>query len=111
MRYGDDFILFEADSQKLDFYRLKSINFLRHQLKLEINPKSDIILKPKQGLKFLGIKFWPSGRTLTKRNLARVWNRLQPNNVASYSGLIKQHGNRKHKKSFSWLVYEKLFTS
>lgn len=108
LRYGDDFILVETDLEKLKFFRTQATNFLNNKLKLQVNPKSDKIMKVHNGLKLLGIKFWPSGRTLTKRNLSRTKEKLASNNVSSYSGLIKKHGNKKQIKHFNWLVYEKL---
>lgn len=108
LRYGDDFILLENDLEKLKFYRTETVNFLRNRLKLEVNPKSDKIMKSHHGLRFLGIKFWPSGRTLTKRNLKRVKTRLNTSNISSYSGLIREHGKHKQVKEFNWLVSERL---
>jgi len=109
VRYGDDFVLVESNLEKLKLFRIQVIDFLKNELKLTINPKSDKILKMRHGLKLLGIKFWPSGKTLTKRNLLRIEERLNLNNISSYSGLIKQHGNHKRIKQFNWVVYEKLF--
>ena len=110
LRYGDDFILIGTEAGKLKFFRLQTIDFLNNELKLQVNPKSDKIIKTRQGLKLLGIKFWPSGRTLTKRNLSRTKEKLAAKNVSSYSGLIKKHGNKKQIKHFNWLVYEKLLS-
>jgi len=108
LRYGDDFVLIENDFEKLKFFREKTIDFLKNELKLTVNPKSDRILKPNHGLKFLGIKFWPSGRALNKRSMERATKRLNCGNVSSYSGLMKQHCNKKYQKYFNWVVYEKL---
>mgnify|MGYP001598317463 CR=1 FL=1 len=108
VRYGDDFIIVEHDVEKLSFFRAHTIAFLNNKLKLEVNPRSDKIMKAKHGLKFLGIKFWPFQRTLLKRNKLRIKNRLHPGNVASYSGLVKQQGNLKSMKRFSWLILGKL---
>ena len=94
--------------EKLQFFRTQTINFLNNTLNLTVNPKSDKILKPSQGLKFLGIKFWPSERNLNKRSLARVHERLNSANLSSYSGLIKSHCNKKKQKYFNWMVLEKL---
>ena len=102
------FIIVENDLEKLRLFRTQVTNFLNNKLKLVVNPKSDKILKPSQGLRFLGIKFWPSGRNLNKRSLTRAQTRLNSSNISSYSGLIKQHCNKKAEKYFSWLVYEKL---
>jgi retron-type reverse transcriptase len=109
LRYGDDFILLENDLEKVLIFRSKTVDFLKNELKLQVNPKSDKIIKPVHGLKFLGIRFWPFGRALTKRNLRRTQSRLNTKNASSYRGLMKKHGNSKQMKQFDWLVYEKLF--
>jgi len=108
-RYGDDFIVIESDLGKLKLFRTQTINFLQNELNLRVNPKCDKIIKPAHGLRFLGIKFWPSGRTLSRRNLSRVRERLNPSNISSYSGLMRKHGNHKQIKQFNWAIYEKLF--
>ncbi|MFA6305585.1 MAG: RNA-directed DNA polymerase [Candidatus Gracilibacteria bacterium] len=108
VRYGDDFILVEKTQEKLKLFRIKTIDFLENNLKLTINPKSDKIIKPAHGLKFLGVKIWPSGRTLNERSLKRATQRLNPSNISSYSGLIKKHCNKKYQKYFDWIVLEKL---
>lgn len=108
LRYGDDFIFIEADVEKLKLFRAQTIGFLQNELKLRVNPKCDKIIKPGYGLKFLGIKFWPSGRTLTRRNMLRTTGKLASNNVASYNALIRKHGNNKQLKRFNWQVCEKL---
>jgi hypothetical protein len=109
LRYGDDFIVVENDLEKLKYFRTETVRFLAKELKLQVNPKSDKIMKVAHGLKFLGVKLWPSGRTLSVRNLARVCERLQPNNISSYSGLLKKHGTEKQLKHFNWLISDKLF--
>lgn len=104
LRYGDDFILVENNLEKLKFCRIKIIDFLKNELKLTINPKSDRIIKFRHGLKFLGIKFWSSGRTLNKRSLKRAIERLNYSNAPSYSGLVKKHCNKKYQKHFNWII-------
>lgn len=108
VRYGDDFIIIQPNLEKLKLFRIQIINFLNNELKLQVNPKSDKIMKAHSGLKLLGIKFWPFERTLNNRNLSRIKRKLASRNVSSYSGLIKKHGNKKQMKHFNWLVYEKL---
>jgi hypothetical protein len=104
LRYGDDFIIVENDFEKLKLFRIKTTDFLKNELNLTVNPKSDKILKPAHGLKFLGIRFWPSGRTLNKRSLKRATERLNCSNISSYSGLIKQHCSKKFQKHFDWMT-------
>lgn len=108
LRYGDDFIMVEQNFQRLQNFRLLSIDFLEKVLKLKINPRSDIIIKPKQGLKFLGVILWPKGRKLSKRNLIRIRFRLGLNNIGSYFGILKHHAKLKVKKHFYWFIGQKL---
>lgn len=108
LRYGDDFIIVESDPKKLNIFRTEVAKFLETKLKLRINPKSDKVIKANNGLKFLGIKFWPTGRTLNNRSLMRTTEKLAPNNTSSYNGLIAKHGSRKRVKRFSWIIYGKL---
>ena len=108
LRYGDDFILFEPNKIKLENFRTKTIEFLESKLKLQLNPKNDIIIKPSHGLKFLGVKLYPSGRKLTSRNKKRIANRLNSRNISSYYGNIKQHENKRSQKLFSWQTHNKL---
>ena len=108
LRYGDDFIIVENSFEKLEFFRLETTDFLKNTLGLSVNPKSDKILKSTHGLKFLGIKFWSSGRTLNERSLFRAKNRLNQRNISSYSALISKHCGKRDLKYFNWLVYEKI---
>lgn len=108
LRYGDDFIIVESDLEKLRFSRTQVTNFLQNKLKLTINQKSNKILKPTHGLKFLGIRFWHSGRNLNERSLLLAQTRLNSSNLSSYSGLIKAHCNKKKQKYLDWLIYEEL---
>lgn len=75
---------------------------------MEINAKNDIMIKARQGLKFLGVEIFPRGRRLNKRNLQRVKTRLNLNNISSYNGLVKKHNKQKNIKEFNWLVLETL---
>jgi len=108
LRYGDDFIVLENSLEKLKAVRAAVGRFLMDELKLQVNPKSDKILKVSDGLRFLGVKLWSLGRTLNRRNLARVRERLKPDNASSYCGLVKKHGNAKEVKRLQWLVCEKI---
>ncbi|MCK9185857.1 reverse transcriptase/maturase family protein [Candidatus Gracilibacteria bacterium] len=106
LRYGDDFILVEKTKEKLNFFRTEIINFLKNELKLTVNTKSDKIIKPSHTLKFLGINLLPAGRILNKRSLSRATQKLNPSNISSYSGLIKKHCDEEYKKYFDWKILE-----
>lgn len=108
LRYGDDFIIVSHNPEQLKVYRYKVIDFLHNTLRLEVNSKNDKIIKATYGLKFLGVKFWPFERYLSKRNQKRIEKRLALNNVASYRGLVKQHGTLKEMKKLDWWICENL---
>lgn len=108
LRYGDDFILIEADQQKLLSFRVASVSFLQEKLHLTINAKSDRMMKAKHGLRFLGMVIWPFGSRLNNRNLKRIYERVNHSNVSSYYGLLKQHASLKKRKRFSWWLQDKL---
>jgi len=109
VRYGDDFVVFARDFRRLKFIRNEVVLFLENELKLNINPKSDKIIKSTHGLKFSGITLWPNGRTLSRRNLKRIKRRLNMRNISSYHGLIVKHGNCKKLKYFNWTLIENSF--
>lgn len=111
LRYGDDFIV--IDDKREHLIRRKEIitEFVRENVHLEINRKSDIIIKTKHGLKFLGVEIFPKGRRLKKRNLRRTEDRLNQKNVASYKGLVDKHSKEKHRKYYNWLILEKIINS
>ncbi len=108
LRYGDDFIVVENDLERVKGVRLAVSSFLTEKLKLQVNAKSDRIMKVSEGLKFLGVKVWSSGRTLNRRNRNRIKTRLKVNNISSYSGVIKKHGNSRRMREFKWLICEKI---
>lgn len=106
LRYGDDFLLLEMDLKNLEAMRNKVAAFLSNELKLSLNPKHDLIVKARHGLKFLGVELWPSGRRLSKRNKARIGVRLSLENVASYNGVISKHGGPKLEKWLDWKLHK-----
>lgn len=102
LRYGDDFIIINPDERIID----SVTSFLRDELKLTV--KKPVIVKGSSGLKFLGVKIWPNGRTLNKRNRVRIFRNLNLSNAASYYGLMKKHGSTKQMKCLNWMICEKL---
>lgn len=108
LRYGDDFIIIENHPEGLNFIREITIQFLKNELKLSVNSKNDKLIKIHHGLKFLGVRIWPTSRNLSKRNLKRIKQKLNQRNIASYSGIIKQHGNQKQIKRFQWQILDEI---
>lgn len=108
LRYGDDFIVILQDQKKLTKIREKIIDFLQGNLRLTVNPKNDIFIKPTRGIKFLGVKIYPHGRKLLPKNWRRVNDKINLSNMASYRGLIGQHGAGKQIKILNWHIKELL---
>ena len=108
VRYGDDFIVFSRNKKDLIRIREKAVCFLKDKLSLNMHPKNDFIITTKQRLKFLGVQLFPNGRKLSKRNLRRLARKLHPKNVASYSGIIRKHSNKKAIKKFQWMLINDL---
>jgi len=108
LRYGDDFIIIESSLNKLKSSKRVAIDFLERNLKLQLNPQNNKIIKTRNGLKFLGVLLWPDGRSLTKRNLQRVTDRLNLHNAPSYYGLIWKHEGIRKRKLFDWILSEQL---
>lgn len=104
LRYGDDFIIIADDLDKLQRFQKDSIRFIEENLLLAINPQNSIIIKAKQGLKFLGVEIFPKGRRLNQRNWNRARIKLNLKNIASYQGLINKHSNSKRIKHFNWII-------
>ena len=107
LRYGDDFIIIMEDKEELSRVRLQVEAFLLEQLKLDLNPKNDVIFKARKGIFFLGVEIFAKGRRLKKRNLHRAVTRLREDNVSSYRGLVHKHSNKKRKKLFDWILLER----
>ncbi|MBU2552845.1 MAG: RNA-directed DNA polymerase [Bacteroidetes bacterium] len=106
LRYGDDFILVHPDREKLIELRELTVRFLEDVLMLKMNPKNDKILKVSHGLKFLGVVICSDGKTLNKRNIKRIKNRINLKNVGSYHGLVNKHSLSEFSHEFDWWIYD-----
>lgn len=106
MRYGDDFILFDAELASLKMKETMAIEFLHGQLGLRINPNNNFIAPVWKGIKYLGCNIGPEGIILNRRNRRRVFRRLNQSNLASYHGLIQKFGNKDLRDKFDWSVFE-----
>lgn len=107
-RYGDDFILIGSSQSELEASRNKVNDFLKVNLRLDINPKNDIMVKAKNGIHFLGVDIFPYGRRLRSRNVKQAMNNLTASNLSSYYGLVYKHQKLKVRKSYSWKILHML---
>lgn len=102
LRYGDDFVIMDQNKTKVEQHRLAAIKFVSENLKMQINPKNDIVILCERGLKFLGVEIYPKGRRLKKRNWKRAMSRLNYRSLGSYWGLISAHESAENIKYFQW---------
>jgi len=102
LRYGDDFILFKKDFEKLESFQEKTKQFLEKNLKLKLHPKNNLIFPVKSGIKILGVKIYPNGRKLIPRNVKRIESRLSVKNAGSYWGILGKHANSKMIDKYEW---------
>ena len=86
-RYGDDFLLFCRTRKQARELRLRAKIFLSSDLGLSLNPKNDIVVPAKTGLKFLGHDITRVSVTVDKHTTKRVIERLNSQNAASYKAL------------------------
>ncbi len=76
VRYMDDFILLSSDKKQLHTWRREVEQFLWDNLRMKLNPKSDIY-PVNQGVDFLGYRIWSSHRLLRKSSLFRATRRFK----------------------------------
>ena len=105
LRYGDDFILFCKNKEQAEHFRSESSAFLKERLFLAVNVKNDFVVKARHGIHFLGVEIFPFGRKLKKRVWKKTLENLRPRNSSSYSGLVRQHSNRKRIKELDWRIF------
>jgi hypothetical protein len=108
LRYGDDFIIVSDNFIRLKDVRNRSIKFLSESLCLQINNRNDIIVKVKNGLKFLGAEIFTEGMRLNKKNQRKINSLLDHRNASSYRGLVKKY-DKKKLRYFNWKIVEKIF--
>lgn len=96
LRYADDFVILDADKNKLVSLLPKIKEFLNGKLKLTLHPNKVSIKTLTSGIDFLGWIQFPNHRVLrttTRRRMFRRWHQNQTEETYnSYLGLMK-HGN------------------
>ena len=108
MRYGDDWLCFAKNRDKLEYIRQKASAFLQHELALSLNPKVDHFQPTYKGISYLGVDIWPTGKRLQPKIRRRVRQRFNSRNSASYRALILAHENKERLKEFDWSLLDRL---
>jgi len=71
-RYMDNFIIFDESKDKLREFRNKIRDFLRKELKLELNREMDRLHSVKKGTEFVGFKHFQNRRVVRRSSLKRI---------------------------------------
>jgi len=76
IRYMDDFIIFHHCSKELHCIKNEIESFLQSNLKLSLNPKSDIF-PISRGIDFLGYRIWYNNILIRKSSIIRALRRFK----------------------------------
>lgn len=79
MRYMDDFLVLHHDKGYLHEVRRHLTDWLRHELRLELNAKTQVFPVHRdqgRGLDYLGYRIWPDRMRLRKDSVKRMRRRL-----------------------------------
>ncbi|HVV26182.1 MAG TPA: reverse transcriptase/maturase family protein [Candidatus Saccharimonadales bacterium] len=104
LRYGDDFLLFVPTRRQAYLAHGAATDFLRNDLKLRINPKNDVVVPARDGLKFLGHVVTDTFLAVDKHTTRLILERVAPRNVSSYRALPLV---AEAKDQLDWLLLEK----
>lgn len=104
LRYGDDFLLFYPTRRQAHQTRELATRFLATHLGLSINPKNNVVVAARHGLRFLGHTITAMSTVVDDYTTRRVLKRLDSHNASSYRALylVKEARN-----SLDWLLLEK----
>lgn len=105
VRYGDDFLLFHTTRRQAHLSSSTATAFLKDHMKLAINPKNNIVIAAKRGLKFLGHNITADSALVDVHTIRRVLQRLDWHNASSYRALAL---NKTAKNSLDWLLLREI---
>ena len=104
IRYADDFVIFDADKDKLLEMTPKIADFLEEELKLSLHPKKVSVSTIGSGVDFLGWVHFPNHRVLRTTTKKRMFRNIKikenkKETVQSYLGLLSHGNGRKLQKA------------
>lgn len=97
LRYCDDFVILDANSEELKKLVGVINDFLKTELKLNLHQDKIIIRKLKGGIDFLGYVVLPHHRVLRTKTKRRMLERINDKNLSSYLSLLKHCNSYKLK--------------
>ncbi|HZL07609.1 MAG TPA: reverse transcriptase/maturase family protein [Candidatus Dormibacteraeota bacterium] len=105
VRYGDDFLLFYPTRRQTRQARETAAKFLKNNLGLKLNPKNDIVIAARSGLKFLGHMITGENLAVDDYTTRRVLKRIDRHNASSYRALPLL---KEARDGIDWVLVEKL---
>ncbi|MEO8785335.1 MAG: reverse transcriptase/maturase family protein [Candidatus Saccharimonadales bacterium] len=104
VRYGDDFCIFWPTRRGARIVRQQAADFLANNLGLSLNPKNDVVVAAKRGLKFLGHNINRGHIAVDTHTTKSVIGKLNRRNAASYRTLLL---TQVQKERMDWILLEK----
>jgi len=101
IRYGDDFILFMSSKKEAMEAQNLATSWLSDHLHLTVHKKNNAIIRPSQGLYFLGHQIYPSGISVDGAMARKIKQKINRRNAGSYQAM---HLSPKQAKQLPWLL-------
>jgi hypothetical protein len=106
IRYVDDFVLLHESAQWLNEAKAEIEDVLAVALRLKLNPAKTILQPIERGIDFVGQVIEPHRRTIRRRTVRRVLDRLSSmdaedfgESANSYFGLLRQASHSHHDRA------------
>ena len=87
--YCDDFVILSRSYSEFNNLIPQIQNFLGSRLKLRLHENKVLIRRPRQGIDFLGYVILPNCIVLRTKMRKRMIKKVNVDNLASYSGILK----------------------
>jgi len=87
IRYGDDFLLFCPNQRLAHTLRDEAASYLKSSLHLSLNPKNDVVVAGKYGLKFLGHAITKNFAVVDRHTTKDIMTKVNTRNISSYQAL------------------------
>jgi RNA-directed DNA polymerase len=105
IRYGDDFLLFYPSRRQAYQAKAPAVDYLRNSLGLTVNPKNDVVIPARCGLKFLGHTTTDDTLVVDDYTTRRVLSRVGHHNASSYRALSLL---KAAKDRLDWILLDEL---
>jgi hypothetical protein len=102
VRYGDDFILFMGSQEEALQVQRRATAWLYDHLHLTVHQNNNVIVRPSQGIYFLGHQIYPlSSIAIDGFMTGKINQKIDRRNAGSYRSM---HLTQKQAKQLPWLL-------